>query len=362
LRTSGEPPVDGAICERCAIVETVERPLLARTPWRMWPERRRVLHVLRGSPPWVIGCSVAAYRTRLRSLVRRWQPDVVQIEYAAMGQYARDLRDLPAARILVDLDVPPKDDPMSHATGRAAFRRDSWGRYRTAIMQDVDAVVALTERDRTELERLAAADVSIVSIPLAIDPPATTLNPLGAEPPSLLFVGSYAHPPNVEAARRLVEEIFPRLRSLHPSLVLRLVGPSPPEDLAGDGVDLTGRVPDVTPYLDAATVVVAPLSSGGGMRVKVLEALGAGKAVVATALAVEGLDLVGGEHVALAETDDEFVQAIDALLRDPNGRAAVAAHARAWAAASGLTKRSVEAYEALYDSTLMQSVIARPVT
>jgi polysaccharide biosynthesis protein PslH len=140
------------------------------------------------------------------------------------------------------------------------------------------------------------------------------------------------------------------LRSRHPKLVLRLVGDSPPRGLARDGVEVIGRVPDVTPYLDAAAVVVAPLSWGGGMRVKVLEALGAGKAVVATALAIEGLDLIDGEHVVLAETDEDFAAAIDALLANADLRAALAKRARAWAAANVATERSARAYEALYDS------------
>jgi glycosyltransferase involved in cell wall biosynthesis len=305
-----------------------------------------------GAPPWVIGCSVANFWTRLGNFARDWQPDVVQIEYAVMGQYAQAFDDLPLRRILVDLDV---EGPEAYAgtrtwsRGPGRFRVDAWMRYRASIVSHVDAVVVLTERDEAAI-RLLGAGARVARIPLAVEPPLAPLDPLGRPPPSLLFVGSYSHPPNVEAAQRLVGEIFPKLRERHPDLVLHLVGENPPVGLAGDGVVVTGRVPDVTPYLDAAAVVAAPLGSGGGMRVKVLEALAAGKALVASPRAIEGLDLVSGEQVLVAESDAEFADAITTLLGDEGARAALAERARAWAVATLVAEQSARAYEALYDS------------
>jgi glycosyltransferase involved in cell wall biosynthesis len=132
---------------------------------------------------------------------------------------------------------------------------------------------------------------------------------VGSEDGRLLFVGNFGHPPNVDAAFRLTRDILPAVRRGGLSVQLDLVGDNPPPELremASPVVNVTGRVPDVTPYLDRASLVVVPLRMGGGMRVKVLEALGAGKAVVASHLATEGLDLVDGQHVVHAETDDEF--------------------------------------------------------
>jgi glycosyltransferase involved in cell wall biosynthesis len=114
-------------------------------------------------------------------------------------------------------------------------------------------------------------------------------------------------------------------------------------------VAVCGRVPDVTPYLDAATVVAAPLRQGGGMRVKVLEALAAGKAVVATPLAVEGLDLAPGREALVAHDAAAFADAVALLVQEPARRARIAGTARAWAAAHLGWERSAAAYEALYD-------------
>jgi glycosyltransferase involved in cell wall biosynthesis len=352
LRFPDELPVDDVLKERCAVIEEVGRPLLAHSPWRLWRESRRLRLLIAGAPPWVIGCSVADFWTRLGNFARDWQPEVVQIEYAVMGQYAQAFDDLPLRRILVDLDVEGPEayaDTRTRSRGLGRFRDDAWARYRASIMGHVDAVVVLTERDEAALRSLTGG-TRIARIPLAVEPPPAPLDPLGRPPPSLLFVGSYSHPPNVEAARRLVDGIFPRLRERHPELVLYLVGENPPPGLTGDRVVVTGRVPDVTPYLDAAAVVAAPLGSGGGMRVKVLEALAAGKPLVASSLAIEGLDLVSGQQVLVAGSDAEFADAISALLGDDGVRAALAVRARAWAVASLAVEHSVQAYEALYDS------------
>jgi glycosyltransferase involved in cell wall biosynthesis len=226
----------------------------------------------------------------------------------------------------------------------------------------VQAAVVLTERDRRALLPLAG-DTALAHIPLGVTLPEHALNPLGEPPASVLFVGNYAHPPNVDAALRLVREIVPRVRAHVPSLTVNIVGDHPTremERLVNAHVQVTGRVPDVTPYLDRASLVVVPLRLGGGMRVKVLEALAAGKAVVASPLAVAGLEgLVDGEHALIAETDEEFAGAIVRLLADAERRAALAAQARAWACAHLAWERVIDAYDALYERLAVERATQR---
>jgi glycosyltransferase involved in cell wall biosynthesis len=116
-----------------------------------------------------------------------------------------------------------------------------------------------------------------------------------------------------------------------------------------------GRVPDITPYLDQAALVVAPLRLGGGMRIKVLESLVAGKAVVTTSLAAEGLDIQDGEQLVIAETDDEFITHIVELLQNSKKRLAIAKRARAWACKNIAWEQSVAKYETLYQELLTPS-------
>jgi glycosyltransferase involved in cell wall biosynthesis len=230
----------------------------------------------------------------------------------------------------------------------------AWERYERTIMQQVQAIVVFTDRDKRALEPLAPR-VPIVRIPIGTMLPIQPLDPLGGDPPSLVFVGSFIHPPNTEAAVRLIEAIFPCVRKQFPELVLYVVGDGPPEwmrKIAGENVIVTGRVPDTISYLDRAAVVAVPLRLGGGMRVKVLEALAAGKAIVASPLAIEGLDVAHEEQVVLAETDQQFCEAIGDLLRNPERRAALATRARTWACANLTWEKSVASYERLYTSLI----------
>jgi glycosyltransferase involved in cell wall biosynthesis len=195
----------------------------------------------------------------------------------------------------------------------------------------------------------------MATIPLCIDVPQSPLDPVGASPPAVLFVGGFGHLPNVDAAVRLANRIFPRIRSLCPKAILNLVGDKPPprvQRLAGNDVIVTGRVDDVTPYLNQAAVVVAPLRLGGGTRVKVLEALASGKAVVASPLAAEGIEATDGEHLILAGSDEELAQATARLLADPDARGSLGRSARQWALRALDWDATIEAYEALYSRML----------
>jgi glycosyltransferase involved in cell wall biosynthesis len=143
-----------------------------------------------------------------------------------------------------------------------------------------------------------------------------------------------------------------------PGATLEIVGGDPPAEvraLAGEGVTVTGRVPDTGPYLDRAAVVVAPLRLGGGMRVKVLEALAAGKALVATPRAVAGIDLTPGDQALVGETDAELAAAIATLLVDPERRRRLGESAHGWAGEHLGWPRTLDEYDRLYASLVHRS-------
>jgi glycosyltransferase involved in cell wall biosynthesis len=230
----------------------------------------------------------------------------------------------------------------------------AWTAFERKVARQSDAVVVFTPADGEVVARLAP-DANVRCIPFGTTVPERTLNPIGCSPPRLLFVGNFIHRPNVDTALRLATSIFPKLRQRFPQVVLQLVGDQPPPEvlrLAASDVVVTGRVDSVTPYLDQAAIVLAPILTGGGMRVKVLEALASGKAIIASRLAAEGLDVTNGLHLLFAETDDQFVEAIAGLLSDVPRRAALAAQARGWAVANLDWQPRVQAYQALYDSLL----------
>src|SRR4029078_7693426 len=123
------------------------------------------------------------------------------------------------------------------------------------------------ERDRHEVARLGAR-TPIVCIHLAYDVPDSPLEPAGTASHRILWVGSFIHPPNVDAALRLARDIFPAVKARVPDASLELVGSQATPEvraLAGDGITVHADVPDVRPHLDAAAVLAVPVRSGGGM-------------------------------------------------------------------------------------------------
>ena len=359
LRRPDEPPADEALCRRCALVQEV---VITGSAEARLQRRARELHaevaLLRGVPLWVSYTRSARYAKAIRDKVAEWQPDVVQIEYHVMGQYLEALGTSRARTVLRQLEpgaaTAQGRNSQRRGVGRVVSALDcsAWRRYERDLMRRVDAVVALTPQDLAAMRELAPT-AALVRIPLGVDLPDRPADPVGASPPQLLFVGNFVHPPNVAAAERLADRVFPKVRAILPETRLTIVGPNPPASLRNrdpEGITATGEVPDVRPFIDSAAVVVAPLDQGGGMRVKVGEALAAGKAVVASPRAVEGFGVTSGEQLLVAQSDDELADACLTLLRHPTLRAELGARARAWALQHLGWDEPVAAFERLYAS------------
>lgn len=272
-----------------------------------------------------------------------------------MGQYLKALGACPTVRVLTE------HEPRAAAAGGTAppwmsrLEARTWPRYERAAMRVADAVVVLTERDARIVAPLAGS-TPVAVIPLAVSVPERPLDPIGASPESLVFVGNFVHTPNVDAAVWLVREVLPLVRARCPGVTVQLVGDNAPPHvraLAGErGVSVTGLVPDVTPYYDRAAVVVAPIRLGGGMRVKVAEALALGKATVATPLALEGLGVTDRREAMIADSAHSFASTTAELLAHPEQRAALAARAHAWAREHLGVARTADAYSSLYEGLI----------
>lgn len=354
LREAGNPGVDDAVRAACTRVEEYAIP-----------GRSRVVqgaHSLAGlalaRPRWASHLSAPGFGRRLRALVDEWQPDAIQLEFDVMG---RHLQALPGRRppvVLVQHDPGMVTAAEQHETHpgrgwrRAVSRADvsAWRRYERRLLGSVDAVVVFTDADRDTMALAAPPGLPIETIPFGVSP-LPDAGGVAERADTVLFVGSFVHPPNVDAAMRLVTGIHPRLRELRREARLVVVGEQPPAALvarAGDGVEIAGRVPAVAPYLAEAAVVLVPIRLGGGMRVKVQEALAAGKAVVSSSRALAGLSVRDGEHVVVAESDEAFAERTAELLGDPERRAALGRAARAWAASHLGWDATVERYHELY--------------
>ena len=135
----------------------------------------------------------------------------------------------------------------------------------------------------------------------------------------LLFCGGLDFPPNRTAIELLVRRVFPQVRSDHNDCELWIVGKDDPHwtKPQADGVTFTGYVEDIRPYLEDATMILAPILNGSGTRFKVLEAWAARRPLVATTKAVEGLNATPLTHFLLADTVSDFVEGINGILCVP---------------------------------------------
>jgi sugar transferase (PEP-CTERM/EpsH1 system associated) len=218
---------------------------------------------------------------------------------------------------------------------RRAYFRLQWRRMRRHEARECRRfahVVAVSALD-AELIRHEYAVESVGSVPTGVDLEYFTAR--GARPRDgreLVFVGSMDWMPNDDAIRWFATEVFPRVQQRIAGARLLVVGRSPSPGLCELGsrnraIELTGTVADVRPYLARAALSVVPLRVGGGTRLKIYEAMAMGIPVVATAIGAEGLPLRNGEQLLIADTAEEQVSAICALLTDPVRAGALAASA-----------------------------------
>jgi glycosyltransferase involved in cell wall biosynthesis len=191
-------------------------------------------------------------------------------------------------------------------------------------------VVLASERDRRFFGPRFAG--KILAIPNGVSANLLEEQRPGSEHGSLVFVANMRYEANVDAADWFVREIFPRIRSRVAGVRLWLVGHDDHGHVRslhnGDSIIATGRVDSVIPFVTRATVTVVPLRWGGGTRIKILESLALGTPVVSTTIGAEGLDLVPGRDIVIADTAQSFADSVVALLQDRSRQEALAAAGR----------------------------------
>jgi len=192
-------------------------------------------------------------------------------------------------------------------------------RYERSIARKFHHVIAVSEHDRSLMESWVEGS-RITVVPTGVDleqyKPDFSYSPSS---PLVLFVGAMDWEPNVDGMEYFCREIWPAVIAGNPAAKLRIVGRNPGERvqrLSTSSIEVTGRVPSVMEHLREAAVVVIPLRIGGGTRLKIYEAMAAGKAVISTSIGAEGLDVRNGRDIVLADSAKSFSSAVSSLLRD----------------------------------------------
>jgi glycosyltransferase involved in cell wall biosynthesis len=299
------------------------------------PIRRSPMHdlhflghsLLSGQPWMMLRDERPQMRRVLSNLAASTQFDVVHADQLNMGQYV-----LPFKSSLKVLDLHnalwvlykrlaetlPLTNPMKYILMR------DWRllkQYEAAMCRNFDVVTAVSREDAGALVEAGARD-DIIVIPIAIDTNAQALVERKPSSPHIVHVGTMYWPPNIEGLTWFLDDIYPLVKQQVPDVRCTLIGARPPAKLieraeADPSIHVTGYVDDPAPYLGDASMMVIPLRAGGGMRVKILNALAQGIPMVSTTLGCEGVALIHGEDILIADDPQSFASESARLLTDP---------------------------------------------
>ncbi|BAJ64048.1 putative glycosyltransferase [Anaerolinea thermophila UNI-1] len=179
-----------------------------------------------------------------------------------------------------------------------------------------NGILAVSQNDQRTLEKRCPG-IPVKLVPNGVDTEYFFPSSSSPVPHTMVYLGNYAYPPNADAVRYFYTRIFPKIRARFPDAKLILIGASPPKELCGeDGVEALGFVEDVRPNVHQAEVMIVPLRTGGGTRLKILDGMAMGKAIVSTTLGAEGLQVIDGENILLADTPDTFAAQVIRIMEN----------------------------------------------
>ncbi len=266
-----------------------------------------------------------AFAAKLRQVLQADRYDVVHVESIFLTPY------LPLIRRYSDAKVILRAHNVEHLIWRRVAESTRHGlrrwylkhlsltlrAYELEHIGAYDGVVCITRND-ADYFRANGCRRPIVDIPFGVE--IEELPNVEAEPASLFHIGAMDWMPNRESIQWMLDEVWPVVHREVPQARLYLAGRKMPErwmraDI--EGVNVVGEVPDAMHFIASKQINVVPLLSGSGIRVKIIEAMSVGKAVVTTTVGAQGIDYTDGENLLIANTPQEFAQQIKRLVDDP---------------------------------------------
>ncbi|MFH1842984.1 MAG: glycosyltransferase family 4 protein, partial [bacterium] len=270
--------------------------------------------------------------------VRTFQPDAIQVEYLQLALLVRDLRRWRETRTapnegrprlilntheLGSLPRRRRQAGARHQAARLYFRSEAaaWERLQLQATRWADVTLCVTEQDRQLLA--AQGGKGLMTMPLGMDLEA--IEPVWREegPAKFLFVGSFAHGPNQIAAKFLVDKVWPQVAQCTPTGQLILAGPGSDDFIAAldrqpERVSALGFVEDLTALFQECRLFVAPLTEGGGIKIKILEAMARGIPVVTTPIGAEGIVDPAEDALVIAQPDATFAESMIEAIETPD--------------------------------------------
>jgi len=314
LRPGEERSID-AMRKYCRRIETI-----------LFDDRRAylksVFNVLSRRPQQMYAARSARLEESIGQVVKEEGPDIIHIHSLQFAPYAEPY-DIPKVIDLVETMtlmyqrmLPHRRDALSYMyrLELAKVRR-----YECSGLKSFDRVLVMSEPIKDHLVDMGCdADISVVRV--GVDTEYFRPEMKDADPDRIVFVGTMTFYQNVDGIVFFCREVLPLIRKEIPGVKLWVIGGNPPpsvEELSGQaGVEVTGYVGDIRPYLNASSVYIAPIRIATGLHAKILEAMAMGLPVVATPQSCEGMGVVDGEHALLAATPGIFADKVAQLMKD----------------------------------------------
>jgi len=265
---------------------------------------------------------------RLRSLLAENDFDVIQLEGLYMAYYIPLIRKHSKARIAlrahnIEHEIWQRTANLERSKLKRFYFRSLAKRIRAfkqGILNSYDLLIPITERDANRYNQMGN------SRPYHVSPVGYQLADSQPEPgkiifPSLGCIGTLDWFPNQEGVVWFLDNVWPGIRKNHPNLTLRIAGRNAPPWLEKQfnrpGVSYLGEIDDAKKFIQQTAIMVVPLFSGSGMRVKIIEGMALGKTIITTSIGAEGIPVTHMENIVVEDTAEGFSNSIDRLLKDP---------------------------------------------
>jgi sugar transferase (PEP-CTERM/EpsH1 system associated) len=285
----------------------------------------RLFFNLFSSFPYIVSSHYSMlFQKAVHKAILEIKPEIVISEWSPYAVFVKDIRG--ARRIIVAHNI-------EHSIWKRYYENEKWaprkwyiGKQMTKVMNFeraafnwMDGAIAVSEIEAATIREMNPK-LTVQVIENGVDLEYFRPSVAKADGHQLIFVGAMNWRPNQDAIQHFVHDIFPIIRKKMPDIEVAFVGQDPPPQIKklGDfpGVKIVGQVEDVRPYVMKAAVYIVPLRIGGGTRLKIVEALAMGKAVVSTLVGAEGLLVTDGREILLADTPEQFATAVIRLLND----------------------------------------------
>lgn len=310
----------------------------------------------------------AGFRDKLKEILDSCTFDIVQLETLYVCPYISTIRRHSKARVILRAHNIEHLiwERLAEETGNPLKKwyirhlASTLKKYEHRVMTEVDGIAAITWKDADYFTNVLTSrgtvpsPVPVIDIPFGLDIKIYPLSESGTGHSGLFTIGSMNWMPNEEGVRWFLEKVWPDVHKQFPDLKYHLAGRAMPDwmkQLNLPNVEVLGEVEDAHDFIRSHAVMIVPLFSGSGIRIKIIEGMALGKTVISTSLGAEGINYINGQNILIANAPCEFFDMITLCMEDPARRRSIGLHARHLIESEydrdAITQRLISFYEQL---------------